>query len=468
MSIIFGCALPHPPLIIPSVGRGQEKTIPATVASYQQVARLIVEAQPETLVITSPHAPCYRDALYVSAAASATGSMAQFASAETVAATYDVALSERIAQLAAGAGIPVVHGGPEDAELDHATFIPLWFIRQACQEAGVACDFKIVRIGISGLPFATHATMGGCIAQAVGQLGRKVVFVASGDCSHYLREDGPYGFRPQGPKLDARLCEIFAEGRLMQLLDLDPALCNQAGECGVRSFQMLAAALHETGTPWKSQLLSYEGPLGVGYLSALLTRDAGAAEGDAPGQPEVDPVVAFARACVEHSVRTGQQYRAHAQDGFAVPPELQDAQAGAFVSIHKLGQLRGCMGTICATQDNLATEIAYCARMASVEDPRFDPIQPDELDFLELSVDVLEPAEDIPDESLLDPAHYGVIVTKGWRRGLLLPNLEGVDTVRDQVDIAKRKAGIGLDEDGVQLQRFKVVRHDRGGQARRG
>ena len=140
------------------------------------------------------------------------------------------------------------------------------------------------------------------------------------------------------------------------------------------------------------------------------------------------------------------------------PDEMTGRKAGAFVSIHKNDNLRGCIGTICATRENLAKEIIHNAIAASTEDPRFSPITEDELDALEISVDVLGEAEDIDSPALLDVKRYGVIVSTNTKRGLLLPDLDGVDTVEDQIAIAKSKAGI-LDGEKYKLQRFEVIRH---------
>ena len=141
-----------------------------------------------------------------------------------------------------------------------------------------------------------------------------------------------------------------------------------------------------------------------------------------------------------------------------LPEELTRSRAGAFVSIHRQGRLRGCIGTIAPTRDSLAEEIIHNAVSAASRDPRFDPIRPDELPWLEINVDVLGEPEDIASEAELDVKRYGVIVRRGHRRGLLLPDLDGVDTVGQQVDIARRKAGIAPNE-RVELQRFEVVRH---------
>jgi len=137
-------------------------------------------------------------------------------------------------------------------------------------------------------------------------------------------------------------------------------------------------------------------------------------------------------------------------------PEMQQ-RAGVFVSLHRGGELRGCIGTIAPTQASVAQEIIANAISAATRDPRFPPVRTDELDDLEISVDMLMPAEPISSTSDLDPKRFGVIVELGYRRGLLLPDLEGVDTVEYQVEIALRKAGIRPQEP-YKLFRFEVLR----------
>jgi len=140
-----------------------------------------------------------------------------------------------------------------------------------------------------------------------------------------------------------------------------------------------------------------------------------------------------------------------------LPKEMINQKAGAFVSLKKYGELRGCIGTFMPTQKNIAQEIIKNAVSAAVEDPRFSPVNVSELEDLTISVDVLSNPEEIKDISQLDPKKYGVIVSSGYKKGLLLPDLEGVDTAEEQVDIAKRKAGIYPDEK-VKLYRFEVKR----------
>ena len=133
-------------------------------------------------------------------------------------------------------------------------------------------------------------------------------------------------------------------------------------------------------------------------------------------------------------------------------------KAGIFISIKKHGQLRGCIGTIAPTEKNIASEILQNSISAATNDPRFNPIEPNELEDLTYSIDVLSPSEPIKDKYELDVLRYGVIVSYGERRGLLLPNLEGINIVDEQVAIALEKGGISPDKP-YELERFEVIRH---------
>lgn len=141
-----------------------------------------------------------------------------------------------------------------------------------------------------------------------------------------------------------------------------------------------------------------------------------------------------------------------------LPEELQDRRAGCFVSIKKDGRLRGCIGTLAPGRRNLAEEIICNAVSAGMHDPRFPQVTPDELPKLVYDVDVLSEPEPIDSPKELDVKRYGVIVQNGERRGVLLPDLAGVDSVEQQIAIARRKGNIGAKEK-VTLWRFEVTRH---------
>lgn len=163
--------------------------------------------------------------------------------------------------------------------------------------------------------------------------------------------------------------------------------------------------------------------------------------------------VRLARGTVEYYIREGKI--------ISLPLDLPDylkKPASVFVSIKKGSALRGCIGTTSPTQKTAAEEIIHNAIHSATNDPRFMMVEADELPDLVYSVDILEAPEEIPDESFLDPREYGVIVRAGVKGGLLLPDLEGIDTISEQVDIARRKGGISEDEP-VKLYRFKVKRY---------
>lgn len=509
MSIVAAYAVPHPPLIVPAVGKGEERAIQSTIQAYEEVARRVAEHRPDTIIITSPHAPAFADGFFISNAEVLEGDLSLFGAPDTtLSVTNDRDLAELIASLANQANIPIGMDATLDAPLDHATYIPLYFLRDMLDTT------TVVNVGLSGLSPRYHRTIGRCFELAAGMLDRRVVVIASGDLSHKLTADGPYGYNEAGPQFDAAISTIFASGNLDDLFAFDDLFCEEAAECGLRSFQIMAGALADA--TYTNELLSYEGPFGVGYavacfevlsnnepdggpdtmvdepseeLAALeaaeLAGEKASAQiegeteallvdedpsSDTP-QPDaspdtggiaVDPFVALARASVEYFVSTERPLLM--PDG--LPSELTLGRAGIFVSIHEHGDLRGCIGTIAPTRDNIAQEIISNAISACSNDPRFYPIQKNELDYLSYSVDVLFPPEPIESTDQLDPQEYGVIVSKGHRRGLLLPNLEGIETVDQQVAIAMQKAGISLDESDIELERFRVVRHTTGGEAR--
>ena len=460
MGILAAYMVPHPPMIVPAVGRGSERSIEATRAAYARVAEEIAALAPETIVISSPHATMYSDYFHISPGRSAQGSFARFRAPQVrFSEEYDADLARTIERMAIAEGLPAGTRGQRDPELDHGTMVPLYFIRQA------ASGFRLVRLGLSGLPLEDHYRMGRIIRRAIEETGRRAVFVASGDLSHKLQRYGPYGYAPEGPEYDARVMDVCARAAFGELFDFDEAFCERAAECGHRSFVIMAGALD--GLSVQAERLSHEDVTGVGYGICAFR----------PGEPdagrrfleqrqrEQEKRLAQERERCDAWVRLAWQsveswvlYRRVMEVPEGLPEALTQRRAGAFVSIHKQGRLRGCIGTIAPTRDSLAEEIIHNAVSAAARDPRFDPIRGDELRWLDISVDVLGEPEDIASEAELDVKRYGVIVQKGHRRGLLLPDLEGVNTVRQQVDIAKQKAGIGPKEK-VELQRFEVVRH---------
>ena len=471
MGIIAGFMVPHPPMIVPDVGRGSESVVEETTKAYEKVADEIAELEPDTIVISSPHSVMYADYFHISPGTHASGDFGAFRAPQvSFDVDYDSQFALQWSNHAAVNDIDAGTLGEKDPDLDHGTMVPLYFIMKKYT------DFKLVRIGLSGFSLSTHYRMGMLCSTVAEELNRRVVYVASGDLSHKLKEDGPYGFNASGPVYDERIMDVMSSGEFDRLLDFDETLCNMAAECGHRSFVMLAGALDRKSV--SIERLVHQDVTGVGY--GICTYHI---EGEDPDRAFLDKwngrenarrqalrdkedvYVRLARKSLESYIRKGEKidwYDVKDELGSATDKaisELEDMRAGAFVSIHKEGKLRGCIGTISATRSCIADEIIENAISASTRDPRFDPIEEDELDALEISVDVLGEAEAIMSPAELDVKRYGVIVTKNRRRGLLLPNLDGVDTVEEQLSIAKQKAGLAPDEEGCFLERFEVVRH---------
>ena len=460
MSILAAYMVPHPPMIVPQVGRGSEKQIEKTIRAYETVADEIAAIRPETVIITSPHAVMYADWFHISPGKEASGDFGRFGAPEAgFREKYDTELVKRICRLAKETDFPAGTDGEKDRRLDHGTMVPLYFIEQRYR------DFQLVRTGLSGLSLGEHYAFGQIIRQAVEETGRRAVLIASGDLSHKLQDYGPYGFAKEGLEYDEKIMDAAGRAAFGEMLAFEDSFCEKAAECGHRSFVIMAGALD--GQDVEAKVYSHEDVTGVGY-GICSFRPVGVSENRrfldlyrAAREEELnarrnreDPFVKLARETVEMYVREG---RTPEVPDWATT-EMKNGRAGVFVSIHKDGMLRGCIGTFLPTRECIAREIISNAVSASTRDPRFSPVRPDELKWLEINVDVLSVPEKIGGMDELNVKKYGVIVSSGSRRGLLLPDLDGVDTVEQQVDIARRKGGIP-EGAPLTLERFEVVRH---------
>lgn len=451
-SILFACVAPHPPIIVHEIGQGRERDTQKTIDALEQVAREMAQHQPDTAILISPHGPAQPDAFAILVGPDANGSLdAWDAPQVTFAFQNDVEAASLIREEAQRAGVPLEplerwsyrdSVGRWCDGLDWGCTVPLYYLRPGLGEA------KLVPLCVSYLPPQQHFALGQAVARATERLGKRVVIIASADLSHNLN----YG--PTGPLFDERIQKAIAEWDVKTVLDMDAGFRQQAAEDAVPSLSFLMGALD--GLTARPRVLSYEGPFGVGYLVAAIDIEGPAQARKASANPGTEagshPLVRLAREAIETFVRHGRVIE---------PTDLSEEmleQAGAFVSIKKSGELRGCIGTLEATQANLALEVVRNAIDSATRDPRFLEVTPEELDQLSYSVDVLSPAEPVAGPEELDPKRYGLIVRLGPRRGLLLPDIEGVNTVDEQISIAKAKAGI-LPEESPELLRFTVRRY---------
>ncbi|MBA7628905.1 hypothetical protein ES703_36402 [subsurface metagenome] len=297
-------------------------------------------------------------------------------------------------------------------------------------------DIRLVPITLSYSSGATYKEIGKEIAQAIKDLNREVIIIASSDMTHYEPQESAQ--RKDSKAIEAML-ELNEDELLKRVDELNISMCGYAPAVA------LISAARELGAT-RAELVRYQ-------TSGDVTGDYSAVVGYAGIILKgMSPLAKLAKETVETCVK---------EDKIPQPgeptPEMRE-KAGVFVSIHKLGGLRGCIGTFEPQKDNVAEEIITNAISSATRDPRFPPIAPSELEDLTYNVDVLTTPEPIDSKDQLDPKKYGVIVECGFRRGLLLPDLEGVDSVDYQLDICRQKAGIAPDEP-IKLYRFEVRRY---------
>jgi len=459
--IVGAYIFPHPPIIVPEVGKGEEEAARKTIDAAIKAAKEIKNQKPSTIIVTTPHAPAFEDYMYISEQQTLKGSFKRFGRAD-VNFSFDNNLSLVQSIISHAADEEIQAGGVDgatasryglDNELDWGALVPLYYVSKEYK------DFKVVHISISYLSLEELYRFGMSIKKAVEASNEDVVFIASGDLSHKLSHDGPYGYSEKGKQFDELVVKSIGESNVNSLLDIDEAFCESAGQCGLRSFVIMYGALD--GYRLKPEVYSYEAPFGIGYCIAKI--DVAEEDNDRKVlerriediRKNEDEYIQLARKSLETFVREGRVIEVPDN----LPKEMKESRAGVFVSIKKNGQLRGCIGTIEPTRKNIAEEIIHNAISSGTGDPRFYPVEEDELPSLVYSVDVLMKPEPIQSIEELDVIKYGVIVRSGHRSGLLLPNLEGVNTPEEQVEIALKKAGIGKKEK-YSLERFEVIRHE--------
>lgn len=464
MNAIVYCGLaPHPPILLPEIGGKDSEKVSSTYKAMERLAREIGESGAETILILSPHGLVFQDGVAINGSEILKGDLKQFRTDLKFEYASDPGLIQaiitesaklEIASLDIDDALAMEYGASD--KLDHGVLVPMYFL----DKHGI--DLPLVSVAMSFLPPQELYAFGMSVKNAAESIGRKVAVIASGDMSHRLTAEAPAGYSPQGAAFDLKIKALLEQADVKGIVGLDAALAEKAGECGWRTLIMMLGALD--GQKIRGEVFSYEGPFGVGYMVARLTP-----EGEAAGslyerllkerteklktrRDHESTLVTLARQALETYILEGRK----------ILPEIDGPilaeKAGVFVSIKKHGQLRGCIGTISPVRPNIAQEIVANAISAGTGDPRFHQIEADELEDLAYSVDVLKEPEPVKGLDQLDVKRYGVIVRSGRKSGLLLPNLEGIDTVEEQVSIARQKAGIGADET-VELERFEVIRY---------
>jgi hypothetical protein len=313
---------------------------------------------------------------------------------------------------------------------EHSIEVQLPFLQYFRQES------KFVPIMLGSAGGDVYKEIGREIAGVIKESPKKVVIIASSDMTHY---ESHQSARKKDTLAIEAMLDLDEDELLKRVRELGITMCGYAPAVSlISAAKELGAKGAELVRYQTSGETSGDYSSVVGYAGIIITGTSALAE--------------LARQTVESYIREGKR-----PEPEELTPEMEE-KAGVFVSIHKSGDLRGCIGTFDPATNNVAEEIILNAISSATRDPRFLPISPDELEDLDYSVDVLTAPEPVQSEAQLDPKKYGVIVESGYNRGLLLPDLEGVDSPEQQIDICRQKADIAPDEP-VKLYRFEVKRY---------
>jgi len=418
----------HPPVLVPEVGGARAAEVKATHSAMERLDEVLSRSPAEIVILVSPHSPTTLESIPVRHSSQVAGDLGRFGAPQVrVVVDIDVAASEKLVRDARAQGFALTSS--DDANLDHGIVVPLYLLRRTCAAR------QFVLLGISGWPLDRFRELGAFLHRQLGS--REAILLASGDLSHRLTPEAPYGFRPEGQDMDRRVIEALRTQQWDQIERLDPDLVEEAGECGLRPLALLLGAARAAGL--RSEVFSYEGPFGVGYPVAHFA-----------ARYPVGDVQALGRQAIETYLRD----RRVIEPPGKVPPDLELPSA-AFVTLRKHGELRGCMGSVVPTESNAAREIIRYAIASAIRDPRFNPVELAEVPELSVSAQLLDPPEAVTSIADLDPAVFGVIARSGDRQALLLPGIEGIDTVAQQIAAVCDKAGI--DQRGpLRLERFRT------------
>jgi len=259
------CVAPHPPILVPEVGGPEVRHVQSSAVALEKIAEEIEGIAPETIVIMSPHSPIHADTFTVKTAPALGGSFSMFGAPHVrIDTTPDLGLAAAVVEKAMARGVPCEAVGGSGtqmrgaSDLDHGILVPLYFLARRA--------YPLVCLSMSLLDFKTHYEFGIAIREAIESSGRKAVFIASGDMSHRLIPGAPAGYSPRAAEFDRQVVSIVSSGEFSMLFDLDMGLIEEAGECGLRSIIAMAGTVD--GYQRTSEVLSYEGPFGVGYMVA--------------------------------------------------------------------------------------------------------------------------------------------------------------------------------------------------------
>lgn len=475
--------MPHPPLIIPSIGEGGEFEIQRTIDACNCVGKEIQELKPETIVIVSPHGTKFSDAISISNGEKIRGNLKEFKDSQiTIEKHIDRQFNQKLEEICKYDNIPVVLYDSNllkkfhrEYKLDYASIIPMYFIEKFYK------NYKIVQITYNNLSDVQLYKFGMAIKQTAKSLDRSVVFIDSMNLSKILTDEEKYQDSNDEINLDTdidtdidtddkinfdtELISNLENGDVKSIFNIDKSKINDAVENELKSILIMLGAMDLEKI--NTQVMSYETDYKSSYSVIKFDntkKDKSKLESIISMKEEIlnkankisscqNPYVKLSRDSLNHYFTTNHLMAVPHN----IPCELKQNQSGVFVSLIKEGELRGCVGTTLPETDSIAQEIIRNTIQAATRDYRFSKITLEELNNIEISIDIISrPSQATKEE--LNPKKYGILVTQGSKKGVVLPNSPGINTVNAQIKLACKRANININEN-YELEKFETNRY---------
>jgi len=452
--------MPHPPVLLSEIGGGDSQKVFKTYKACDEIGKEIAKKKPKCIVLITPHGNVFSDAVVFLKGDFVEGDLWNFG-AEDIKVKKKISkdLVDKLEEVFKESLIPNLPLDKKTAikyncsyTIDHGALIPLYFVDKYYN------DYEILHITYGLLSSKDLYRAGMCIYKAIESLNLDSVIIGSGDLSHALKDSGPYTYNKDGKIFDELFIKHMENGDFTSLMKMDNKIIENAKECGLRTAYILNGCMDLY--KFKGECLSYQDTFGVGY--GVLKFDIN----KRTNSKYKDVLYEYKKYRKEIISKQSDYVKLARESLFNyllkeeyidAPSKFQDEfnlKNGVFVTIKQYGQLRGCIGSIAPTTKNRILEIIKNAVEAGINDVRFNKVELWEMDSLDISVSILGELS-YAEISELDVKKFGVVVENDFKQGVLLPNIEGVESVEQQIKIAKQKAGIEEDE-LFYIKKFKV------------
>jgi len=257
MPLVFSAITPHPPVLIPEIGKENLKKIKKTQAAMEQLEQIFYASKPESVLIISPHGKIFDDSFNFNLSPNYVASFKEFGDfgLELKFKSDFMSIQEIRAADETNKAVPIVLSS--EPELDHGFSVPLYYLTQHLK------NIPIIPITYSGLDYSQHFAFGQWLYRQLSRINKRFAVIASGDLSHKLTKDAPGGYSVEAKKFDQQLLKLIKNKDIQGILNIETELIKAAGECGLRSIIILFGILESINV--QPEVLSYEGPFGVGY-----------------------------------------------------------------------------------------------------------------------------------------------------------------------------------------------------------